>query len=212
MPQFMAGESKTAKATMSNPKGVALDYAGFLYIGATQVAEASFRLNAGEEKVVSFPVTMPSTPGTYPVLLYIYSGGQGIGLYRAAEDVVIFAPAIIPWTLVITSAAKVPSGVGQWLMARLNTSICNPRTIQATEKVIVRYRENYAGVWSDWKTRYTYEYTLAPGQTITPSFPLTAYPVYQGDYNYFLIAYQETHEFCLADVYGNTSNVVSIST
>lgn len=89
MPQFVPGESKTAKATMSNPKGVALDYTGFLYIGSAQVAEVSFHLNAGEEKVVSFPVTVPSTTGTYSVLLYIYSGGQGISLYRATEDVVV---------------------------------------------------------------------------------------------------------------------------
>ncbi len=95
MPQFYAGESKTAKATMSNPKGVALDYAGFLYIGGTQVAETSFRLNAGEEKQISFVATIPSVAGTFPVLLYVYSGGQGIRLYRATEDVTIIGDTIL---------------------------------------------------------------------------------------------------------------------
>ena len=94
MPQFNAGESKTAKATMHNPKGVALDYNSFLYIGDTQVAEVSFSLNAGEEKVVSFPITMPSTAGTFPVLLYVYSKGVGIGFYQATEDVVIVSGSI----------------------------------------------------------------------------------------------------------------------
>jgi hypothetical protein len=49
---------------------------------------------------------MPSTPGTYPVLLYIYSGGQGIGLYRAAEDVVIL--------VVLIAATEIlrPNGAG----------------------------------------------------------------------------------------------------
>jgi hypothetical protein len=72
---------------------VAFDYTGFLYFGDTRVAEASFSLAAGEEKQVLFPVTIPSVTGTYPVLLYVYSGGQGIALYRATEDVVILAPA-----------------------------------------------------------------------------------------------------------------------
>jgi len=94
MPQFNPGESKTAKATMNNPKGVALDYTGFLYMGDTQVAEVSFHLNAGEEKVIPFSVTMPSVAGTYPVLLYVYSGGQGIAIYRATEDVVIVSASI----------------------------------------------------------------------------------------------------------------------
>ena len=107
MPQFNAGESKTARATMRNPTGKAFDYDGFVYMGTdlAVMAEVSFHLEAGEEKQISFPVTMPSVQGTYPVHVGVFSGGQNIALYRATEDVVITAP--VPVTVILR-----PNGPG----------------------------------------------------------------------------------------------------
>ena len=94
MPQFSAGETRTAKVTMRNPTGKAFDYTGFLYMGTNLavMAEVSFHLDAGQEKEVLFSVTMPSVAGTYPVYVGVFSGGQNIALYKATEDVVISPP------------------------------------------------------------------------------------------------------------------------
>jgi len=91
MPQFNAGESKVAKAPIHNLTGKAFDYTGLIYMGTdlAVMAEVPFHLNAGEEKQVAFPITMPSVQGTYPVHIGVFSGEQNIALYRAAEDVII---------------------------------------------------------------------------------------------------------------------------
>jgi len=96
MPQFYAGALKTAKAAMRNPTGKAFDYTGVIYFGTdlAVVSEKPFDLSAGEEKQVDFPVTMPITPGIYPVHVGVFSGGQNIALYRATEDVNIAMPTM----------------------------------------------------------------------------------------------------------------------
>lgn len=90
MPEFYSGAKKTANIFMRNPKTAGFEYAVSLYMG-TDLAEMSkilFRLEAGQEKQVSFPVTMPSVLGTYPVHIGVFSGGENIALYRA-EDVIL---------------------------------------------------------------------------------------------------------------------------
>lgn len=96
MPEFSPGESKTAIVTMSNPKAKPFDYTAELYMGTdlALMAGEDFHLEAEGSKDVSLPITMPSTPGTYPVHIGVFSGGQSIGLYKATEDVVIAAPDI----------------------------------------------------------------------------------------------------------------------
>ncbi|GAI09747.1 unnamed protein product, partial [marine sediment metagenome] len=90
------GESKVAIVTMSNPTIKSFDYSAELYMGtdlALMISDA-FRLEAEESKDISLPVTMPNTPGTYPVHIGVFSGGESIGLYKAIEDVVIVTPVI----------------------------------------------------------------------------------------------------------------------
>ena len=113
MPQFVAGEIKTAKAPMRNPTSKAFDYRGEIYMGTdlAKMSEQLFHLNAGEEKQVSFPVTMPADPGTYPVHIGVFSGGQNIALYRATEDVTVIERTVTAYALSVTSApAQVASG------------------------------------------------------------------------------------------------------
>jgi hypothetical protein len=60
----------------------------------TEMASASFHIDAGQSKSVPFSVTMPTTPGTYPVYLKVTSGGVLIGTFVATEDVVIAQPKV----------------------------------------------------------------------------------------------------------------------
>jgi len=91
MPEFSPGTAKTAVAPMTNPTAVPLNYRAILYMGTDMVpmSEIEFTLGPGETRDAGFSVTMPSTPGTYPVRLIVWSGELMIGNYVATEDVVI---------------------------------------------------------------------------------------------------------------------------
>lgn len=96
MPQFEPEESKTAVMPMTNPTAKLFDYLAELYMGTDLaiMSQAPFQLEAGEQKDISFPVTMPSVPGTYPVHIGVSVAGENIALYKATQDVVIVAPDI----------------------------------------------------------------------------------------------------------------------
>jgi hypothetical protein len=96
MPQFAPSSVHVATPVFSNPKSAGFDYRAALCMGAalTEMASASFHLDAGQSKSVPFSVTMPSVQGTYPVYLKVTSGGVLIGTFVATEDVVIFTPTI----------------------------------------------------------------------------------------------------------------------
>lgn len=98
MPQFRVGESKAAKATMRNPTAKAFDYDGVILMGTNlvEVSRVAFHLNAGEEKLISFPIVMPVVVGVYPVYIGVFSGGQSIALYKATEDVAIVPLSVDP--------------------------------------------------------------------------------------------------------------------
>lgn len=97
-PQFVPGVLKTATATMTNPTAKAWAYSAELYLGTAKVATSgpkSFTIPAGGSLDVSFPVTMPSAEGTYPVFIDVFVAGAIIAAYQGTEDVVIaIAPAI----------------------------------------------------------------------------------------------------------------------
>ena len=190
MPQFQPGEVKDAKATMRNPTGKAFDYTGFLYMGTdlAVMSEVSVHLNAGEEKQVSFPVTMPIAPGTYPVYIGVFSGGESIALYKA-EDVVI----VIAEFAYVSAIRQIPfeSDPGQsWshYEIRMEIDVKNTSSVAGVCKVQAQYL-SVDGSWVNFPTPRPEwckkEATIQPGQTVTffdsmirstaygiPTFPL----------------------------------------
>lgn len=96
MPQFNPGSVHVATPVFSNPKSAGFDYQAALCMGAawTVMASASFHLDARQSKPVTFSVTMPTTPGTYPVYFKVWCKGVLIGTFGAAEPVVITEPVV----------------------------------------------------------------------------------------------------------------------
>jgi len=95
-PQFAPGERKTAIATMTNPTDRSWTYTAELYLGIAKTATSglkSFTIPAGGSLDVSFPVTMPSAEGSYPVFIDVYVAGALIAAYQGTEDVVV---AVVP--------------------------------------------------------------------------------------------------------------------
>jgi len=95
MAQFVPSSVHKAIATFKNPKSAGFDYMASLCMGAgwTEMASASFHLDAGQSKAVEFQVTMPSAVGTYPVYFKVTSGGVLIGGFAAEEQVVLAIPS-----------------------------------------------------------------------------------------------------------------------
>ncbi|GAI97353.1 unnamed protein product, partial [marine sediment metagenome] len=129
MPQFGPGEVRTAIASMSNPTAKGFSYNAELYLGLPKGASSGvipFSLAAGEIRNISFPVTMPDAPGTYPVYLDVFVADQLLGAYRATEDVVITAP-VLPFTFSNVSAVRVPwSFPSSWRTMNWYCTITNP--------------------------------------------------------------------------------------
>ena len=102
MPQFAPSVQKMAVAPIIvAPAG--LNCEAELFLGpndATPVASSGIRtfLSTGSPQQVSFPVTMPASPGTYHVYVDVHAGGYLILAYQGTEDVVIAAPAPAPFS------------------------------------------------------------------------------------------------------------------
>lgn len=108
MPQFSPDSVHGATITFSNPKSAGFDFDAVLCMGEEweEKASASFHLNAGQSKPVTFSVTMPSAEGAYPVYISVSSGGKVVALYHATEDVVIG-----PVGITITNISFSPSNL-----------------------------------------------------------------------------------------------------
>lgn len=141
----------TATATMTNPTAEAIDYTAILFLGIDRIveAEASFHLEAGEGKPVSFSVVTPAAAGTYPVYIHVSAAGVDPVLYRAIEDVVISAPVPLePWVYSDITCSVVPSGIGGWPMVEFLGKITNPGPSQ-TIKTVVLYRRDWIPMWDE---------------------------------------------------------------
>jgi len=91
-PTFGPGVRKTATATMSNPTDKSWDYTAELYLGEGKAASSGkvvFSIPANSSKDVNFPITMPSSEGTYSSYIDIYVSGVLIAAYQGTEDVII---------------------------------------------------------------------------------------------------------------------------
>ena len=110
---FFTGEQKTATVVMTNPTSAPFSYEAMLFIGidAVSISPQSFQLAAGEERSISFPITMPSTPGTYPVYIRVSSEGLIIALYQSVEDIQVVAAAVPSVTIMLKNP---PSGANMW--------------------------------------------------------------------------------------------------
>ncbi len=124
MPQFAPGQTKTARAPIT-VKPAGLSCQAELYLGA-KMATSGLKpfTSTGAEQSITFPLTMPSAAGTYPVYLDIFVAGQLIGAYQATEDVVIAAPldAAVPGDLIQIYAYNDYPVLGQALVS--NFRIC----------------------------------------------------------------------------------------
>jgi hypothetical protein len=205
MPQFAPGVSKTARVTMRNPTGKAFDYDGIVYMGTSLavVSQASFHLEAGEEKQVSFPVVMPTTQGTYPVHIGVFSGGQSIGLYKAIEDVVIVSPPALPFTLSDFSVSSYPCPIAPaWAAITVRCTISNPNTQRVTHTLTLWWREysTYYNRWYDPISLGSFALDLNPGE----SYPYL-FDSKRDDTYYPLLEMRANHYFWLQDEVGNKS-------
>jgi len=137
MPQFYAGETRTARVTMRNPTGKGFSYQAAVILGLPEIArsEQSFAIPSGEEKIIGFPLTIPSVAGTHPVHVHVSSGGESLAIYRATEDVTILEQVV---------QLTVLSGNGGW-----NADVLDP-----TRKRWLRgeYSPATSGLAPDWES------------------------------------------------------------
>ena len=97
-PTFNAGETKTAKARLTNTTSKQFTYTVELYLGINKTATSGagqVTIPAGGSLDVSFTLVTPAAEGSYPVFLDVWSDNKLLKHYQATENVVIvIAPAI----------------------------------------------------------------------------------------------------------------------
>lgn len=170
---FSPGEEKTARVTVRNPAAAAFDYVGRLLIDTQQKAEVSFHLEAGEQKDILFPVTMPTVEGTYSAIVKVLVGGEVIATYQAAEDIQIVAAkpsfSIERFFLVTRPAADHGDFAAYCRIKNTGDSI-------ATGKINLVGEVSVA--WLTKEINEVKEFTLGPGEVYEYVY---RYTVFKGD-------------------------------
>ena len=171
MAQFNAGETKSAKTVMRNPTAAAFDYEAYIYMGIDLAvkSQAAFRLNAGEEKQVIFPVTMPNNAGVYPVHLGVFSGGNNLALYRA-EDINIAAPPVFSYVSGLRQIVYDSAPGYSWSqkLLRLEIDVKNTGNAAGVCNVWGEYACAQGDwVWSAFNREGMTSAMIQPGQTVT---------------------------------------------
>jgi len=97
MPQFKAGENKTAVINLTNPTAKGFVYNAKLYLGIEQASLVSrdISVEPGQTRPVELPVTMPLISGIYPVYFDVYVGNDLLKHYRADDDLTVI-PGTVP--------------------------------------------------------------------------------------------------------------------
>jgi len=98
-PEFEAGSTHVARATLTNPTTKQFTYTVELYLDVTKVATSgvgTVTIPAGGSQDVDFTVTMPSYEGgPWHVYLDVWVDTELIAHYQATEDVsTVITPAI----------------------------------------------------------------------------------------------------------------------
>lgn len=103
-PAFLDETVHVAHITFQNPKAVAFNYEGELYLGKTigsrvvTTGVIPFSVSAGASKIVDFSINMPRltvATDTYHVYVAVSSGGVAIVTYISTEDVIVnVGPAV----------------------------------------------------------------------------------------------------------------------
>ncbi len=96
-PTFGSGETRTARALMTNPTTAQFAYTAELYLGVRVATSGikNFVITAGGSIYVDFPIIMPIVDGVYDVYLDVWSEGVLLAHFKATEDVtIVTAPAI----------------------------------------------------------------------------------------------------------------------
>lgn len=216
MPQFDPEEIRTAIASMSNPTAKSFSYTAELYLGLPKAASSGvipFSLAAGETRNISFPVTMPGAEGTYPVYLDVFVAGQLIGAYKADEDVVITAPAPLPFTFSNESVYRKTCPVATaWDTPVYDCRITNPSDRTVSHRIEL-WQHRYSHTKGKWYGPYiikSFSKTLGPGASY--NFHHDGYgPHCDGEWCCDpVIPYHYTIYYWLQDELGNMSKEVSV--
>jgi hypothetical protein len=172
MPQFYAGEAKTARVTMRNPTSKDFSYQAAVILGLPEIArsEQSFAIPAGEERIIDFPLTIPSVTGTHPVYVHVSAASKTLAIYQATEDVTILPALEVGYSSRINSCLK--ADVYDVMEDKILTgtpSMLYPDILD--EKMVYRLRGDKALIfpaWGSWPVIYwqyrgPYQLTITPG-------------------------------------------------
>ena len=168
MPQFAPGTQKIATVTMTNPTEKGFDYHMVLYMGVNMVAmaDAYFRLEAGESRGIGVVVIMPSSPGVYPVYLDVWSGETLLGHYQATEDVEIAIP-VSHFDYDVISCWEWSAG---FKVLKFRCNITNQGNERETHVVSIwKYRSDLGKTSKHLEDTVTY--ALDPGESVDYAYP-----------------------------------------